>query len=142
MTDDSEPVNRVVPETSTNRIDAELLGLLVDSVKDYAIFMLDTQGHVVSWNGGAVRLKGYEARDIVGKHFSVFYPREEVEAGKCERELESAARDGRFEDEGWRIRKDGSTFWANVVITAVRDEQGCPPSTWRSTRGSAATSAM
>ena len=124
MTDDTDLVNRVAPEASTNPIHAELLGLLIDSVKDYAIFMLDTQGRVVSWNSGAVRLKGYEARQIVGKHFSIFYPREEVEAGKCERELEVAAREGRFEDEGWRVRKDGSTFWANVVITAVRDEQG------------------
>ena len=98
--------------------------LFVESVKDYAIFMLDPRGCVASWNEGAVRIKGYRADEIIGKHFSVFYPRNEVDAGKCDRELEVAAREGRFEDEGWRVRKDGSQFWANVVITAIRDGSG------------------
>ncbi len=97
------------------------LRLLVESVLDHAIFRLDQQGRIASWNAGARRLKGYEAKEIVGKHFSVFYPREAVEAGRCNLGLEVAAREGRFEDEGWRVRKDGSRFWASVVITAMRD---------------------
>ncbi len=98
--------------------------LLVEAVKDYAIFMLDPSGRVVTWNAGAARIKGYDAREIIGHHFSEFYPTDDVRAGKCERELEGAARDGRFEDEGWRIRKDGTRFWANVVLTALRAENG------------------
>jgi PAS domain S-box-containing protein len=98
--------------------------LLVEAVKDYAIFMLDPSGRVVTWNAGAERIKGYAAREILGHHFSEFYDDEEVRSGKCERELEGAARDGRFEDEGWRVRKDGTKFWANVVITALRTENG------------------
>ncbi|HUJ60971.1 MAG TPA: PAS domain S-box protein [Kofleriaceae bacterium] len=97
---------------------------IVESVRDYAIFMLDTHGRILTWNVGAERLKGYRAEEIIGRHFSVFYPKEEIESGKCERELEGAARDGRYEDEGWRLRKDGSRFWANVVISAVRDSHG------------------
>jgi PAS domain S-box-containing protein len=102
----------------------ERLRLFVECVKDYAIFMLDPWGYVASWNVGAHRIKGYSEQEIIGKHFSIFYPKEAVESGKCELELEIAARDGRFEDEGWRIRKDGSAFWANVVITAIHDRQG------------------
>ncbi|MDB5212433.1 MAG: hypothetical protein JWO86_360 [Myxococcaceae bacterium] len=98
--------------------------LLVDSVVDYGIFILDVDGHVTSWNTGAARMNGYAASEIIGKHFSVFYPPEDIAAGKCEYELEVAARDGRFEDAGWRLRKDGSRFWANVVITAMRDAGG------------------
>jgi PAS domain S-box-containing protein len=97
---------------------------MVANVRDYAIFMLDPKGHVATWNVGAERIKGYKADEIIGKHFSVFYPAVDVEAGKCERELEVAEREGRFEDLGWRLRKDGSQFWANVVITAVRDATG------------------
>ena len=104
----------------TGRDAEERFRLLVESVKDYAIFMLDANGHVVTWNAGAQRIKGYSAGEIIGKHFSVFYPIEDVIAGKCERELEIAAREGRFEDEGWRVRKDGTLMWANVVITALR----------------------
>ncbi len=96
--------------------------LLVDAVKDYAIFMLDPQGRVVTWNEGAKRIKGYEASEIIGQHFSRFYDEPHASDGTCERELEIAARDKRFEDEGWRVRKDGSKFWANVVITALRDK--------------------
>ena len=102
----------------------ERFRLLVDAVQDYAIFMLDVQGHVSSWNTGAQRIKGYAVSEIIGKHFSIFYPEEDLRAGKPERELEVAAKEGRFEDEGWRLRKDGSRFWANVIISAIRDESG------------------
>ncbi|MGB8459481.1 MAG: PAS domain S-box protein, partial [Candidatus Acidiferrum sp.] len=98
--------------------------LFVDAVQEYAIFMLDVQGHVSTWNTGAERIKGYGISEIIGKHFSVFYPEEDIRAGKPQRELEIAAREGRLEDEGWRLRKDGSRFWANVVITALRDKSG------------------
>jgi PAS domain S-box-containing protein len=98
--------------------------LLIDSIRDYAIFMLDPNGYVASWNPGAQRTKGYKANEIIGQHFSIFYPHDDVKAGKCEMELRVAAATGRFEDEGWRVRKDGSRFWANVVISAVRDETG------------------
>jgi PAS domain S-box-containing protein len=98
--------------------------LLVDSIVDYGIFTLDIDGHISSWNRGAQRIKGYRADEIIGKHFSIFYSPEEVATGKCELELKIAAEEGRFEDEGWRIRKDGTKFWANVVITAVRNEAG------------------
>lgn len=97
---------------------------LVESVQDYAIFALDTEGYIRSWNPGAQRLKGYTAEDAIGKHFSMFYPRELVAEGFPEFELRTAANTGRFEDEGWRLRKDGSRFWANVVITALRDADG------------------
>jgi PAS domain S-box-containing protein len=86
--------------------------------------MLDVQGYVSTWNSGAERIKGYKISEVIGKHFSVFYPEEDIRAGKPQRELEIAAREGRLEDEGWRLRKDGSRFWANVIITALRDETG------------------
>jgi diguanylate cyclase (GGDEF)-like protein/PAS domain S-box-containing protein len=110
--------------TSPPPLDRALLASMVETVQDYAILLLDPDGHIVSWNSGAERFKGWRADEIIGRHFSVFYPPEDVAAGKLEMELESAARLGRFEDEGWRVRKDGSRFWANVVITAVRDEAG------------------
>jgi PAS domain S-box-containing protein len=97
---------------------------LVAAVQDYAIFMLDPAGNVSTWNGGAERIKQYKASEIIGRHFSQFYPEEEKRNRKPDWELVVAQREGRFEDEGWRIRKDGSRFWANVVITAVRDEAG------------------
>ncbi|CAI4213170.1 unnamed protein product [Parascedosporium putredinis] len=97
----------------------EAFRILVQTVKDYAIFLLDTRGNVASWNMGATLLKGYTKEEIIGKHFSVFYLDEELQAGKPERELEICLREGRVEDEGWRVRKDGTRFWANVVITAV-----------------------
>lgn len=103
---------------------SDMLRILVDSVKDYAIILLDAQGKVMSWSGAAERLKGWKAGEIIGQHFSRFYAAEDVEKGKTEHELGVAAQDGRFEDEGWRVRKDGSRFWANVIITALRDEQG------------------
>ncbi len=98
--------------------------LLVQSVKDYAIFLLDRDGKIASWNEGAQSIKGYRPDEIIGRHFSVFYPLEAVETGFPQYELDVAKATGRFEDEGWRIRKDGSRFWANVVITALRDESG------------------
>ncbi|NTX04636.1 HAMP domain-containing histidine kinase [Myxococcus sp. CA040A] len=100
------------------------LRLLISSVTDYAILTLDVRGYIASWNLGAERIKGYLAEEILGQHFSRFYPPEDVAWGKPEWELESAIRLGRFEDEGWRIRKDGTRFWANVVITALFDETG------------------
>src|SRR5918992_493959 len=101
-----------------------LYRLLVSSVRDYAIFAMDPTGHIVSWNAGARRIKGYEAEEIIGQHFSRFYPPDDTESGKPTWELEVATREGRLEDEGWRVRKDGTLFWANVVITALRDEGG------------------
>lgn len=102
----------------------ERFQLFVQAVQDYALFMLDPSGKVVTWNTGAKRINGYQASEIIGQHFSVFYPEEEIKNRKPWNELKVAARDGRLEDEGWRIRKDGSRFWANVVITAVHDEAG------------------
>jgi PAS domain S-box-containing protein len=102
----------------------ECFSLLLECVTDYAIIMLDPQGRVISWNRGAERLKGYQAEEILGKHFSCFYPREARDQAWPEHELQQAASKGRFEDEGWRVRKDGSQFWANVVITAIRDQTG------------------
>jgi PAS domain S-box-containing protein len=101
-----------------------LYRLLVESVQDYAIFALDATGHVLTWNPGAKRFKGYDAAEIIGKHFSVFYTQPDRDRKWPQQELEMAKRDGRFEDEGWRVRKDGSRFWANVVITALRDKSG------------------
>jgi len=103
---------------------ADLHRLLVDSVRDYAIFVLDRTGHVLTWNPGAERLKAYTAEQITGRHFSIFYPPEDLAWNKPAWELEVATREGRFEDEGWRLRRDGTRFWANVVITALRDEMG------------------
>ena len=113
----------------------ELYRLFVDSIKDYAILMLDPTGHVLSWNPGAELLKGYHADEIIGKHFSIFYPREDVEHGKPEMELRVATNENRFEDEGWRVRKDGSRFWASVVITALRDKDA--GGSWASPRSPA-----
>jgi PAS domain S-box-containing protein len=106
------------------RVSEERFRLLVEGVKDYAIFMLDPTGRVTSWNSGAERIKGYKAEEIIGHHVSRFYPKEAVESGWPSQELERARIDGRFEDDGWRVRQDGSRFWANVVITAVRDDAG------------------
>lgn len=101
-----------------------MVEMLIANVQEYAIFMLDTSGRVVTWNEGAKRINGYSAEEIIGRHFSVFYPEAEVRAGKPDWELVVAADSGRFEDEGWRVRKDGSRLWANVVITALRDANG------------------
>jgi PAS domain S-box-containing protein len=106
------------------RQSAEVFQLLVSSVRDYAIFMLDPEGKVVTWNSGARQIKGYAPEEIIGRHFSQFYTEEDLRSRKPERELEIARDRGSVEDEGWRVRKDGSRFWANVVITAVHDAQG------------------
>ncbi len=124
--------NKVANEALTDDLRARLESLqhesifraMVESVQDYAIFVLDPTGVVATWNPGAEQLKGYKAEEIIGKHFSIFYPEVETRNGKPRYELEVAAEVGRFEDEGWRIRNDGSRFWANVVITAIRDEKG------------------
>lgn len=97
---------------------------LIEDVRDYAIFTLDPRGYVTSWNAGARFIKGYESHEIIGSHFSRFYPPDAIERNWPEHELQVASMDGRFEDEGWRLRKDGTRFWANVVITALRDAEG------------------
>jgi PAS domain S-box-containing protein len=105
-------------------IDPGLFQLAVEQTKDYAMFLLDPTGHIVSWNAGARRIKGYAPEDIIGRHFSIFYTRDALDRGWPAHELKVAGMEGRFEDEGWRVRKDGSRFWANVVITALRDDDG------------------
>jgi len=118
------------PTSSKSIAPATVLGadesfrLFIDSVTDYAIVMLDPAGKVVSWNSGAERIKGYRPEEILGKHFACFYPADAVQRGAPEHELEVAAKTGRFEDEGWRMRKDGTKFWANVVITALCNKDG------------------
>jgi rsbT co-antagonist protein RsbR len=102
----------------------EMLQLLVVNMADYAITMLDTEGHVLTWTPAAERLKGYRTDEIIGKHYSIFFTDEDVAARKPVTELEASARDGRFEDEGWRVRKDGTRFWANEVNTALRAPDG------------------
>src|SRR5215469_8676640 len=102
----------------------EIFRLLVESVKDYAIFLLDPDGTVATWNAGAERIIGYKAVEIIGQHFSTFYPKEARETRWPDRELEIATKEGRFVDEGLQVRKGGSTFWGNVVITALRDDDG------------------
>ena len=119
---DGGPESRAVE--AALRGSEEAFRLLVQSVKDYAILMLDPDGRVASWNEGAERIKGYASHEILGRSFETFYPDEAVADGFPRRELELAARDGRFEDENWRLRKDGSRFWANVVITALHDPEG------------------
>ncbi len=106
------------------RLSEERFRLMVSDVKEYAILMLDPDGRVTSWNAGAERTKGYLADEILGQHFSLFYPKEDVLRGKPAFALNTALEHGRYEDEGWRVRKDGSTFWADVVLTALRDKTG------------------
>jgi len=105
-------------------VELENYKLLVDSIEDYAIFLLDPNGIVMSWNKGAERNKGYKSSEIIGKHFSIFYTQQDVDAQKPQKELEIAQRIGRIEDEDWRVRKNGSRFWANVIITALRNPSG------------------
>lgn len=118
---------RNVSEKKTHELDLrkseERFRLMVEAVKDYAIFMLDPTGHIMSWNDGARRLKGYGADEIIGKHFSIFYTTDDLETEKPRRELEIAIATGKYEEEGWRIRKNGSLFWANILITALFNEQ-------------------
>src|SRR6478672_13701814 len=108
----------------TLRANEECFRILVENVKDYAIFGLDWKGRILSWNAGAEAINGYRAEEIIGQHFSKFYPPEEIDRGWPEEELAKAAAEGRVEDEGWRVRKDGSCFWANATITALRDASG------------------
>ena len=116
--------DHLLADERARRQASEEFKLLIESVKDYAIFLLDVDGRVISWNAGAERIKGYRYDEIVGQHFSRFYPPEVAATGKPQRALEKAAREGRVVDEDWRIRKDGSRFWASVVITAHRDKDG------------------
>jgi PAS domain S-box-containing protein len=117
---EAERVNPAVPLTQ----DATVFRLLVERVLDYAIFMLSPDGTILTWNKGAQGIKGYTPRDIIGQHIRLFYTNEDREAGRPERLLAAAAREGRVEDEGWRVRKDGSRFWADVIITALTDDNG------------------
>src|ERR1700751_1149632 len=110
--------------TDSYRDSNDIFRLLVDSVKDYAIFVLSPDGNVLTWNQGAQALKGYSREEIIGQHFSKFHLPEAVESGWPTRELTMAEKEGRFADEGWRVRKDGSAFWASVMITALRDSRG------------------
>jgi PAS domain S-box-containing protein len=112
------------PNTPTGSWRDEPYRRMVETIRDYAVFLLDPEGHVVSWNTGAERIKGYKPQDIIGRHFSAFYPQSAIDKRWPQHELETAARLGHFEDEGWRVRKDGTMFWANVVITAIRNEDG------------------
>jgi PAS domain S-box-containing protein len=115
---------RLFQEKQKARHEVDQLRLMVQGTTDYAIFMLDPQGRVLTWNTGAERFKGYKAEEIIGQHFSKFYPQEALDRCWPDHELKVATAEGRFEDEGWRVRKDGTQFWANVVITALRDEKG------------------
>jgi PAS domain S-box-containing protein len=105
-------------------LDPRLYQRMIEQARDYALFILDPDGRILSWNLGAERLKGYAADEIIGRHFSLFYTRDAVDSGWPAHELQIATVEGHFEDEGWRVRKDGSRFWANVVITALRDDEG------------------
>ena len=111
-------------DDKSNREQLGLFRLLVDAVQDYAIFMLDPQGKVTTWNSGAQRIKGYKPQEIIGRHFSVFYTEEDRRVDKPAKILAQAAQRGKVEQEGWRVRKDGTLFWANVTVTAIRDGEG------------------
>jgi PAS domain S-box-containing protein len=124
MSGSSEPTVKPEAPGALQRLGEEHYRLLVEGVRDYAIFMLDPLGRVASWNAGAELIKGYRAHEIIGRHFSVFYPQEVAASRWPERELEVALAEGRVQDEGWRLRKDGSRFWASVTITALRDHTG------------------
>jgi PAS domain S-box-containing protein len=133
MPEDSLPPvsSRAAPELPARREPphsphelGDLYRLLISRVKDYAIFALDPRGYILTWNAGAQHLKGYTPEEAIGKHFSIFYPESDIRSGKLERELHIAATTGEYEEEGWRLRKDGSRFWANVLITAMRDDHG------------------
>jgi PAS domain S-box-containing protein len=123
-TESSPSSGRLATAEKAARKSETIFRLLVDAVKDYAIFALDARGRILTWNTGAERLKGYRASEIVGEHFSKFYPPEDIARDHPQHELELARKEGRYEEEGWRIRKDGTRFWANVVINRLDDEQG------------------
>ena len=131
-TQELQQVNRLLQQDILSRTmleddlrrSEEKFRLLVEGIRDYAVFMLDPGGHIASWNAGAERIKGYSAAEIIGRHFSCFYPQEALDRKLPQLELEVAAKVGRFEDEGWRLRKDGTAFWANVIITGLFDSAG------------------
>ena len=110
--------------THEGPIDDSIYRRVVEQSRDYAVFVLDPQGHIRTWNLGAQRLKGYAPDEIIGKHFSIFYTREAIDSGWPAHELRIAAREGRFEDEGWRVRNDGTRFWAPAIITPLNDDEG------------------
>jgi PAS domain S-box-containing protein len=112
MKRETKPAVPVRQESKPSASTAEMIRALVNNVQDYAVILLDPQGNVLTWNAGAERLKGWKAKEIIGQHFSRFYPPEDIERGKTAMELRTAADQGRFEDEGWRLRKDGTRFWA------------------------------
>jgi PAS domain S-box-containing protein len=120
----SEPVSIDRLRGGSNTGQHDVFRLLVEGIRDYAIFVLDPDGHVLTWNPGAQNLKGYTKEEIVGQHFSKFYPPEAVQSGWPQRELALAQKEGRFADEGWRVRKDGTTFWASVIISTLRTPDG------------------
>ena len=111
-------------DASPLSLSQEPFRLFVENVRDYGLFMLDREGRIASWNAGAARIKGYTEAEVLGRHFSLFYPPEDIAAGKPQRELEIAEREGKYEEQGWRLRKDGSSFYADVVITALFDPGG------------------
>lgn len=112
--------NRVL----SSEINDERFSLIINAVKDYAIFILDPEGRILTWNKGAERIKGYKASEVIGKHFSIFYSLNEVKKNHPQKELESALKNGKYEEEGWRVRKNGTTFWAAITINPLKDEQG------------------
>ena len=112
------------PFPDRHQLEARQFRLLVEQVQDYAIFMMDPEGRIITWNAGAQRIKGYTAAEIIGRHYSTFFLPEDVASGKPQRILATAARDGKAEQEGWRVRKDGSRFWVNALVTAMHDESG------------------
>ncbi|HYE05429.1 MAG TPA: ATP-binding protein [Planctomycetota bacterium] len=119
-----DPPTAAAPRVSAYASDTQLFALLIDSVREYAIYMLDANGVVRTWNAGGRRIKGYESSEIIGKHVSQMFAREDRDAMKPQRLLDRAAREGSVRDEGWRVRKDGTKFWASVLITAIRDGSG------------------
>jgi len=120
----NDQLEKEIAERTRAEENEDRFRLLVGTVNDYAILMLTQEGRIASWNAGAERIKGYRAEEVIGEHFSCLYPAEDVKRGKPERELQLATAEGHVEDEGWRVRKGGTRFWANVVITALRDTQG------------------
>src|SRR6516162_7007734 len=120
----SQPMFKNLPSNTVLHETVEQFHILVDSVEEYAIYMLDPNGNIITWNTGAQKIKGYTAAEIIGKNFASFYTADDVAAGKPERNLREAARRGYIRDQGLRVRKDGSTFEAEVIITALRDDTG------------------